>query len=160
MSLQPPQQTRARRRRRATSPQFQRVLIVGFVAVALVALAVFFLRQGAGPEVVGVTGADPANTELVVVGRNIYTTRCAGCHGAAAEGAGASGPALDATGQAPTRDDQWLFTTIKRGGQATAPPGATSAMPAFDGLTDGQIWAVISYIKSTWPPQTQTAQPQ
>ena len=33
-----------------------------------------------------------------------------------------------------------------------APPGYKSDMPAFkDILTDAEIWAVLAYIKSTWP---------
>jgi mono/diheme cytochrome c family protein len=159
MPSQQPQQTPRRRRRQATSRFLsQRALLIGFVAVALIALAVFFLRRGARPDLAGVARADPANVELVVAGENLYATRCAGCHGAAA--AGATAPALNAAGTAWQHDDQWLFTTIKRGGQATAPPGATSAMPAFESLTDGQVWAVLAYIKSTWPTERQTAQPQ
>jgi mono/diheme cytochrome c family protein len=33
-----------------------------------------------------------------------------------------------------------------------APPGYESDMPGFDQiLTDHQIWAVLAFIKSTWP---------
>jgi mono/diheme cytochrome c family protein len=67
---------------------------------------------------------------------------------------------LDDRGQAWRYDDQWLFTTIKLGGQATAPPGYTSYMPALgSGLTDAQIWAVIAFVKSTWSPRTLESQP-
>jgi mono/diheme cytochrome c family protein len=66
---------------------------------------------------------------------------------------------LDQSGNAWQRDDQWLFTTIKLGGQATAAPGYSSAMPGFSTLTDADIWAVISYIKSTWPQHIRDAQP-
>jgi len=59
------------------------------------------------------------------------------------------------------RDDRWIFTTIKEGGQATAAPGTTSAMPAFGGgMSDEQIWAVIAFVKSTWPADVRAAQPQ
>jgi mono/diheme cytochrome c family protein len=71
-----------------------------------------------------------------------------------------AGIAADASGRAWQRDDQWFFTTIKHGGQATAAPGDTSTMPAFGSLTDADIWAVLSYIKSTWPKDIQDAQPR
>jgi mono/diheme cytochrome c family protein len=34
-------------------------------------------------------------------------------------------------------------------------------MPAFGGgLSDEQVWAVLAYIKSTWPQHIQSTQPQ
>lgn len=34
-------------------------------------------------------------------------------------------------------------------------------MPAFGkALSDDEIWAVLAYIKSTWPPEIQAAQEQ
>jgi mono/diheme cytochrome c family protein len=113
---------------------------------------------------------DTTNAELVAQGKRIYATRCASCHGSDLQGEqgwpqrSPNGvmPAspLDESGVAWQRDDQWLFTTIKLGGQATASSGYSSSMPAFDGLTDADIWAVISYIKSTWPKHIQDAQPR
>lgn len=41
----------------------------------------------------------------------------------------------------------------------TAPPGYVSDMPAYrDILSDQQIIAVLTYIKSTWPPKVLEAQ--
>ncbi len=41
---------------------------------------------------------------------------------------------------------------VKHGLGPHAPPGYESDMPAFDQiLTDSQIWAVLAFIKSTWP---------
>lgn len=89
-------------------------------------------------------------------------TRCASCH--ASDLAGAAGwPQRRANGVMPAahlderdttwrHDDQWIFTTIKHGGEATDPAGTTSYMPPLGaGLTDQGIWAIISYIKSIWP---------
>lgn len=40
-----------------------------------------------------------------------------------------------------------------------APPKYQSDMPAFQGLLpDEDIWAVLAYIKSTWPPEIRRAQ--
>ncbi len=170
----PRHRTSIRRRKQGGSGNrflSQRVLIVVFVIVALLALIVFIVRSDDRPPIANVTGADPTNMELVAMGQQVYATRCAGCHGANLEGepdwpqrrSNGVMPAspLDASGQAWRHDDQWLFRTVKQGGQATAPPGYTSYMPAFgDGLTDEQIWAVLAYIKSTWPRHIQATQPQ
>jgi mono/diheme cytochrome c family protein len=114
--------------------------------------------------------ADVTNTEFVAQGKQIYATHCAGCHGSDLKGEqgwpqrrpNGVMPAspLDESGPAWQRNDQWLFSIIKHGGQATASPGYTSYMPAFDGgLTDADIWAIISYIKSSWPKHIQDSQP-
>jgi mono/diheme cytochrome c family protein len=148
----------------------QRNVAVAFVIVCLLALAIFLVRAGARSGGPSAAQADVANAELVAQGQRLYQTRCASCHGSdlrgeqgwptpRPNGAMPASP-LDASGTAWQHDDQWLFVTIKQGGQATAPPGYTSSMPGFGGgLTDAQIWAVISYIKSTWPSNIQQVQP-
>ena len=149
----------------------QRNVIIGFGIVCLLALGVFAIRSRSRSTGVDAQRADATNPALVARGEQVYATRCASCH--AGDLKGEQGwperrpngvmPAspLDQSGTAWQRDDQWLFTTIKQGGQATAPSGYTSYMPAFGGgLTDADIWAVISYIKSTWPRHIQDAQPR
>jgi mono/diheme cytochrome c family protein len=45
-----------------------------------------------------------------------------------------------------------LFGIVKEGVQKYAPPGYQSDMPAYARvLSDEQIVAVLSYVKSTWP---------
>ena len=40
-----------------------------------------------------------------------------------------------------------------------APPSYQSDMPAFDGaLSDEETWAVLAYIKSSWPSDIRRAQ--
>jgi mono/diheme cytochrome c family protein len=148
----------------------QRNMMIGFVLVCLLALAVFVIRSGSRSPIASTDHANVTSAELVAQGKQVYLTRCASCHGSDLKGeqgwpqrrpTGVMPAApLDQSGQAWQRDDQWLFTTIKHGGQATASSGSTSYMPAFGGgLTDADIWAVISYIKSTWPKHIQDAQP-
>jgi mono/diheme cytochrome c family protein len=143
----------------------QRNVLIGFAGLCLLALVVFVIRTASRPTTVLTDRPDPANAELVAQGKRIYATRCASCHGSDLRGEpgwpqrrpNGVMPAspLDASGNTWQRDDQWLFTTIKEGGQATAAPGESSAMPAFGALTDSDIWAIISYLKSTWPKQAQ-----
>jgi len=164
MAQQKPKPTPAPNRKPPASPRrmlSQRTLVIGFAAICLLALLIFFVRNGSRSATAPTDRADSTNAELVAQGRQIYVTRCAGCHGADLKGeqgwpqprSNGTMPAspLDQSGPARQHDDIWIFTTIKQGGQATAAPGYTSSMPAFGGLTDAQIWAVLSYIKSTWP---------
>ena len=146
----------------------QHNVMIGFAIVCLLALVVFIIRTASRPTTVPADRPDAANAELVARGKHIYATRCASCHGSDLKGEqgwpqrrpNGVMPAspLDEGGNAWQRDDRWLFTTIKLGGQATASSGYSSAMPASGALTDAEIWAVISYIKSTWPKHIQDGQ--
>lgn len=166
-----PSQQPKRPLRAPAAPGFlsRRNIAIGFVALALVALTAFFIRAGARADDLPATSANPADAAQVALGQRLYVTRCASCHGAALAGepdwpqrrANGTMPATPLSAAGPTwqRDDGWIFTTIKAGGQATAPPGTTSAMPPFGNLTNGQIWAIIAYIKSTWPEHIRAQQP-
>jgi len=117
----------------------------------------------------GVTAADPADPKLVNRGRSIYADYCASCHGRNLEGQAnwrvrkpdgkLPAPPHDDSGHTWHHPDQLLFDYTKQGGQALAPDGFKSAMPGFkDDLADGDIWAVLSFIKSKWPPRVQARQ--
>lgn len=119
-----------------------------------------------------VTGANPRNAEAVALGEKVYRANCASCHGVKLEGQSgwntrrnADGtlpaPPHDKTGHTWHHPDQVLFDYTKKGGQQFAPPGFKSAMPAFGGaLSDREIWAVLAYIKSQWPPDIRDRQRQ
>jgi mono/diheme cytochrome c family protein len=173
--VQPAQNSGEEMMRRPTSPRRTSLrpwqLTVGFTIVALlIGLAAVMVRGREQADLGDISGADPTNAALVAAGRQIYDTRCASCHGAYLEGQpgwqqpGPNGvliaTPLDEAGPSPQRTDQWLFAIVKDGGQPVAPPGTTSGMPAFGGLDDEQIWAVLSYIKSTWPQDIRDAQPR
>ncbi len=102
------------------------------------------------------------NATLVAEGETVYTKSCAKCHGANLKGkpnwqqrkpdGTFPPPPQDETGHSWHHPDKVLFDIVKLGGKAVAPPGFKSAMPAFAGkLSDTQIWAALSYIKSRWP---------
>jgi len=113
--------------------------------------------------------ADPDNAEMVARGQTLYTKNCAECHGGNLEGQPnwqikkADGvfpaPPHDATGHTWHHGDQVLFNVTKRGGQAGAPKGFTSGMPAFgETLSDDDILATLAYIKSRWPKEIRKRQ--
>jgi S-disulfanyl-L-cysteine oxidoreductase SoxD len=104
---------------------------------------------------------DPA---VVAEGRAVYFDHCAACHGAELEGqpdwrkADTDGylpaPPHDATGHTWHHPDTLLFEITKHGTEAVVGGGYRSNMAGFgDILSDAEIFAVLAYIKSTWPPR-------
>jgi mono/diheme cytochrome c family protein len=143
-----------------------RTFAIGFGIVLVVGLLIFSLfRETGTPQ--GLT--NPRNTALVAQGKAVYQQNCASCHGVNGEGqprwqaelptGGRPAPPHDASGHTWHHPDQLLFAIIQQGGQATSPPGYSNLMPAFGTeLSDAEIWAVIAYLKSTWPAEIQAAQ--
>ena len=146
-------------------------------AVRLVMVAVVLIAGGYAAVALlggtGITGADSGDAGLVARGQAIYADACAACHGAKLEGQGEwrkrnpdgtlPAPPHDASGHTWHHDDRMLFNYTKKGGASVAPPGFKSAMPGFGkgfggGLSDADVWAVLAYIKSTWPPEVRARQ--
>lgn len=112
--------------------------------------------------------APAAAEDQLALGRQLYTERCASCHGANLEGqpdwmrrkpdGKLPAPPHDATGHTWHHSDRQLFQIVKDGLAAIVPVYETD-MPAFGGLmTDDEITAVLDYIKSTWPERQQAIQ--
>ena len=104
----------------------------------------------------------PDDPVVVGLGKRIYAEQCASCHGAGLEGEpnwkvrGGDGlmpaPPHDATGHTWHHDDASLFGMTKLGLAEFAGIEYETNMPAFkDTLSDEQILAALSFIKSTWP---------
>ena len=106
----------------------------------------------------------PDDAAVVAQGRQIYATHCAACHGAQLEGqpnwrtrdAGGRLPAPphDASGHTWHHPDEALFMITKFGvAKAANIKDYDTAMPVYEKvLTDAEIVAVLSWIKSQWPP--------
>ena len=104
---------------------------------------------------------DPNDPALIARGKVIYAENCASCHGANLEGqpnwrkrlpnGRLPAPPHDATGHTWHHSDRQLFDMVKNGTSAMM-PGYETDMPAYkDTLSDPDIWAVLSFIESTWP---------
>jgi len=104
----------------------------------------------------------PDDVQFVAEGKAVYDAHCASCHGIGLAGQNnwrernANGrlpaPPHDETGHTWHHADAALFKLTKHGPQFVAGPNYESDMPAFEGvLTDREILAALSYIKSTWP---------
>ena len=80
-----------------------------------------------------------ANPAAVAEGLKTYNQTCQPCHGAG--GLGDRGPALTTTAFAHGNDDADVFHSIRAGVPGTQ-------MPPFRGLSDEQVWQLVSYIRS------------
>jgi mono/diheme cytochrome c family protein len=125
--------------------------ILLIAAVAAIAAGAWVLVRERSPD----SGAEIAR------GRSIYAEFCASCHGANLEGqpdwqtrmpnGRMPAPPHDETGHTWHHPDQDLFRIVNEGVAAIV-PGYETDMPAFGTvLTDGEIIAVLNYIKGTWP---------
>ncbi len=136
------------------------------LAVLLAGAAVLWLQRLSPPQIF----ADADDPALVAQGTQLYATNCAGCHGAGLEGqanwrsplpddGGLPAPPHNADGHTHHHPDSVLFAITKFGGQAAAPEGFRSNMPAFsDLMTDQEILAALAFIKSSWPSNVRAAQ--
>ena len=127
--------------------------------LALAGLAAVIVMAGSSDA----TGLQtPDDTDAVALGQSIYAEHCAACHGAQLEGApnwqirDADGllpaPPHDAPGHTWHHDEETLFTLTKCGLAGLMENAPPSGMPVYDGvLSDADIIAVLSFIKSTWP---------
>ena len=158
-----------RERKEALRRQKQRQRIIwglGITGVLLLLFAaIMALRSQIIPEI------DPNDVEAVALGRQIYEAQCAGCHGVNLEGeANWQEPNPDGSFRAPPHDetghtwhhnDAYLVESIKLGGARIPASQGVSAMPAYENiLSDEQISAVLTYIKSAWPTDIRVSQSQ
>jgi len=126
----------------------------GIVAVGAI-WAGRLLDAGSGGEAI----LRPDDAALVDRGEELYGKNCASCHGVDLRGqpgwqtTAGKAPPHDATGHTWHHPDRMLLAvtrtgTMRRGG----------AMPGFAGrLSDGDIVAILSYIKSRWPEEIRAA---
>lgn len=110
----------------------------------------------------------PENQRLTQIGSRIYSENCASCHGVNLEGqvkewrspnpdGRMPAPPHDETGHTWHHGDEVLFKITKLGVvRAANLENYKSAMPAYEGiLSDEEIIAVLSFIKSKWPEEVQ-----
>ena len=132
------------------------ILAAVVVGIALAAAVWWSLEEGSGA-----TLLEPDNVAVVTQGRAVYAQHCAACHGANLEGqpewrtrlpsGRLPAPPHDASGHTWHHSDEVLFG-ITRDGVAKYAPGHQSDMPVYAGiLSDADIRAALSFIKSTWP---------
>lgn len=142
----------------ALSPKQSLVAIAGLIA-AMGAGSLWLRQQLETPSIL-----KPGDARVVARGLQVYQAECARCHGADLKGQANWQKRLpDGSLPAPPHDESghtWhhpgdvLFKITKYGPQVFAGADYVSAMPKYEGkLSDDDIIAALSYIKSTWPPK-------
>ena len=133
--------------------------ILGFLGLAL-ALGMFLWLPGSEKS----RSLQPDDRNVVALGETVYRSHCAECHGQNLEGQpnwrsrDAEGylpaPPHDVSGHTWHHADTLLFNITKLGTASIVGPDYKTRMLAYaDVLTDEEIIAVLSYIKSRWPKQ-------
>lgn len=134
-----------------------RILSVTFILAGVAVGALLWETQNSGSML------KPNNPEVLAAGTQIYAEQCASCHGQKLEGqpnwqrrqpsGKLPAPPHDANGHTWHHNDELLFSITKYGiAKSAGLDGYDSDMPIYEGvLTDAEIIAVLSYIKSTWP---------
>lgn len=148
-------------------PRFALPILVAIAGAAILGGGAWWWAMPIGPDrTARLLTDDPAT---IATGQRLYANHCAACHGARLEGQpnwrtrGPDGllpaPPHDATGYTWHHSDADLFRLTKDGLRPFAGPDYRSAMPAYEGvLSDQEIVAVLSFIRSTWPPEERAHQ--
>ena len=135
-------------------------LFLSAVGVLLVGGVIFYFSSPLDKTELGIS-LQHKDRAVVDVGKAIYAKNCALCHGVVLEGQ-ANWRQRDAEGYlpAPPHDerghtwhhpDSYLFLMTKYGIEEMIGKSYPNNMPVFeDKLTDDEIIAALSYIKSTW----------
>ena len=141
-----------------------------YTAVALVTTAV----AGALLLIIGSLnpfGQSESRRKQIAHGQVLYGVRCASCHGKNLEGqpnwntplpnGRMPAPPHDKTGHTWHHADKVLAGVTKLGLKPFAGDNYESDMPAFGTiLSDAEIEAILTYIKSTWPERERAYQEQ
>ncbi|MFL2818725.1 MAG: c-type cytochrome [Candidatus Puniceispirillales bacterium] len=102
------------------------------------------------------------DSSIIENGKKVYANNCASCHGINLEGQKnwmsrlpdglMPAPPHDETGHTWHHPDRYLFMVTKYGIEELIGEKYLNNMPVYkDILSDEEIIAVLSYIKSTWP---------
>ncbi len=142
-----------------------KICVASATAIAVIVLVFFFVWNSlyGKPQLL----LQPTNADIVALGQEVYAVNCASCHGKSLEGEKnwrspddfgmLPAPPHNIDGHTWHHTDDVLFGITKFGlAKFGGLKNHQSNMPIFDGiLTDDEIIAALSYIKSYWPIETQ-----
>ena len=142
-----------------------RPLFLSAAGVLLVGGVIFYLSWPVNKAEADVS-LQHKDSAIINLGKAVYTKNCASCHGVALEGQAnwrqrdgdgyLPAPPHDETGHTWHHPDSYLFLMTKYGIEEMIGRSYANNMPAYeDTLTDDEIIAALSYIKSTWSDRIQ-----
>jgi mono/diheme cytochrome c family protein len=105
------------------------------------------------PAAEGESKPSPPDQNVARAGEAIYLDNCSACHRSNGEGIAAMFPSLKGSAVAQSKDPTTVIRLILDGGRAVATDKRPTpvSMPAFAWkLTDAQVAAVASYVRSAW----------
>ena len=140
-------------------------VILSALGVLLVGVVIYYISSPT-KEVKANIFLKHKDVNVVDLGRVVYTENCDSCRGVALKGQAnwrqrdvdvyLPAPPHDETGHTWHHTDSHLFLMTKYGIENMIGKSYPNNMPAYeDKLTDEEILAVLSYIKSTWPGRIQ-----
>ena len=135
-------------------------LFLSAAGVLLVGGVIFYFSSPLDKAELGIS-LQHKDRAVVDVGKAIYAENCASCHGVVLEGQAnwrqrdvegyLPAPPHDERGHTWHHPDSYLFLMTKYGIEEMIGKSYPNNMPVFeDKLTDNEIIAALSYIKSTW----------
>ena len=135
-----------------------RSMIFMFLFIFLISISAFVLINSQREKEIKLT---PNNLSLISLGKKIYSQNCASCHGIELEGQKnwqtrneegyLPAPPHDETGHTWHHSDEYLFLMTKLSIEKLIGKKYLNNMPAYEEiLSDKEIIAVLSFIKSTW----------
>ena len=139
-------------------------LIVGLIITSLIIIVIYLSLSAKNAEARIVLL--PGDLSVTKLGKTVYMENCASCHGAVLEGQAnwqqrdsdgyMPAPPHDVSGHTWHHPSSYLFLMTKYGIEKIIGEKYPNNMPAYENeLTDNEIIAVLSYIKSTWPKSIQ-----
>ena len=112
--------------------------------------------------------AEATNPEQVALGNRVYFAQCVSCHGAKLEGSPTGASACRAVNFLPAARPQWSHVAslrraaLRHRKERHRAARASGLSKRYAGvrrrLSDAEIWAVLAYIRSTWPEETRKLQ--
>ncbi|WP_319568790.1 c-type cytochrome [Cohaesibacter marisflavi] len=148
-------------KKKSKSQHVPKFIMVATVLSAIVAVGLGVMLYATDSSGQGLLRPD--NEVIVTLGKQIYSEQCAACHGDNLQGhpnwretnedGRLPAPPHDETGHTWHHADALLFGITKFGlAEIGNMPDYQTDMPIYkDVLSDEEIIAVLSYIKSTWP---------
>ncbi|MGX1349613.1 mono/diheme cytochrome c family protein [Bradyrhizobium elkanii] len=95
----------------------------------------------------------PANSAMMSAGNAIYRDQCSACHGIEGKGVAKLFPSVASSSMVRSNDPTTAIRIVLRGARSVGTRGEPTApgMPSYGWqLDDGQVAAVLNYIRNSW----------